>query len=433
MQDKTIEIEDVTLHFKKDENNWLLTMPKSQTNVRDMKQMNLLKEVSDYFAPLQIEEKEDAYLFNFSVEAHWKNWENIRKLPTNEKLRLLNNTAKLERFLSTRITFSLHPDLIVFDENLMPIITYRGMRNLVPPLKIDEAVFLKQFKCMIIALFSKKYTFDQLYNGSLRNVEETEFQRQIRDMEDLAQLKEFLRESYIKEQQKTEQTMSIVPLKRFRLFKQLAIIMIVVSVLLAAPLAYYGFVKSPYQDNLLEAHGQYLSDDYGDVISILRGEDPENLPFRTKYILAQSYINVERLPDRDKEVILRNVSLRSDTDYLLYWIYNGRGEFEEAMEKAKYIDDVQLIMHGLIQQIEEARNNPDLTGSERDERLQELQDELLSYQEDYELTDDEEGTEDIHEPGSAGVEIDNDSEDGEAEENSSNEDEENTDDDEEDE
>jgi len=428
MQDKTIEIEDVTLQFTKDKSGLQISMPKSQTKLKDIRQVDLLKESSDYFAPLQVEEEEDVFLFHFTVEERWKNWESIFKLRTNEKLRLLNNMARLDRFLSTRITFSFHPDLIYFDDNLMPKVTYRGMRNLVPPFEMEEALYLKQFKCFIIALFSKKYTYEQLYNGSLGNVEETEFQRQVRDMEDLTQLKDFLRESYLEEQVKTEQTMSVVPLKRFRLFKQLAIIMIVVSVLLAAPLAYYGFVKSPYQDNLLEAHGEYLSNNYGDIISTLRGEDPENLPFRTQYILADSYINVEPLSDRDKEVILRNVGLRSDPDYLLYWIYNGRGEFEESMEKAKYIDDVQLIMHGLIQQLEETRNNPDLTGAERDEQLSELQSELDGYLEDYELFDDEEGdTEEMHEPGSAGVEIDTDSEDeesDEAEDNSTDEDDE---------
>src|SRR5690625_3177406 len=96
MNDKTIEIEDVTLQFRKEKGSWQLTMPKSQTNLKDIKQMDLLKETSDYFAPLQAEEQEDAYLLHYSVEEHWKSWENIRKLPTNEKLRLLNNTAKLE-------------------------------------------------------------------------------------------------------------------------------------------------------------------------------------------------------------------------------------------------------------------------------------------------------------------------------------------------
>lgn len=389
MQEKIVEIEDVTLDLKKDKNTWHLNMPKSQTRIKDIRQMNLLQEPSDYFAPLQIDENEDMLVFHLTVEESYKNWEDILKLNTSEKLRLLCNVAKLERFLSTRITFSLHPETLLFDENLMPVITYRGLRNLVPPFELDESAFLKQLKCYIIALFSTKYDYEQLYNGSLKNAEETEFQRQVRDMEKLSQLKDFLLESYQKEQKKTEKTMSLVSLKKYRTFKQLSIIMIVVSILLAAPLAYYGFVKSPHQDNVIEAHGQYLSSDYGEVISILRSENPENLPFRTQYVLANSYINVEQLSEREKEVILRNVSLRSDTDYLLYWIYNGRGEFEESMEKAKYIDDAQLIMYGLIKQIEEAKNNPELSGTERDETVNELQDELKKYQDDYELIEEE--------------------------------------------
>lgn len=389
MQEKIVEIEDVTLDLKKDKNTWHLNMPKSQTRIKDIRQMNLLQEPSDYFAPLQIDENEDMLVFHLTVEESYKNWEDILKLNTSEKLRLLCNVAKLERFLSTRITFSLHPETLLFDENLMPVITYRGLRNLVPPFELDESAFLKQLKCYIIALFSTKYDYEQLYNGSLKNAEETEFQRQVRDMEKLSQLKDFLLESYQKEQKKTEKTMSLVPLRKYRTFKQLSIIMIVVSILLAAPLAYYGFVKSPHQDNVIEAHGQYLSSDYGEVISILRSENPENLPFRTQYVLANSYINVEQLSEREKEVILRNVSLRSDTDYLLYWIYNGRGEFEESMEKAKYIDDAQLIMYGLIKQIEEAKNNPELSGTERDETVNELQDELKKYQDDYELIEEE--------------------------------------------
>ncbi|GAB3799666.1 type VII secretion protein EssB [Virgibacillus kimchii] len=438
MQDKTIELEDVTLHLKKEKTYWQLNIPKSQANVRDVRQMDLLKEPNDHFAPFHVEEKEDTFLFGFTVEKHWRNWEKIYKLPTNEKLRLLNNTGKLDRYLSTRITFSLHPELILYDENLMPVVTYRGLRNLVPPFEMEEEVFLKQFKCFIIALFSKKYTYEQLYHGSLRKVEETEFQRQVRDMEDLDQLKAYLQETYMKEQEKTEQTMSIVPLKRFRLFKQLSIIMVVVSVLLAAPLAYFAFVQIPFQDNLLEAHGEYLSSDYGEVISTLRGEDPENLPFRTQYILADSYIKVEPLSDSDREVVLRNVSLRSDPDYLLYWIYNGRGEFDESMEKAKYIDDAQLIMYGLIQQIEEARNNPDLTGEERDERLNALNDELASYRDDYNLNESEEAAGEVHEPEGAGAGIEIEEEDEEVEEveeedeDSTEEEDEDTDDDDED-
>lgn len=401
MQVKTIEIDELTLHINKDKQNWQINIPKSQTKAEDVRQMVLLTEPSDYLAPFEIEDQDDAFQFQIAVDEHLKSWDYIRKLRTNEKLRLLCNVAKLKQFLTTRLTFSLHPETILFDENLMPVVTYRGLRNLVPPYELNDDIFLKQFKCYIIALFSKKFTFDDLYNGSLKNASETDFQKKVRDAESIDELEEYLRQSYLEEQKKTELTMKLVPVRRFRLFKVLSIIMIAISVLLAAPLAYYGLIKGPYQESLLEAHGHFLSSDYNQVISTLRNEDPEKLPFRTKYILANSYINVEKLSDRERDVILKNVSLRSDPDYLLYWIYNGRGEFEQSLEKAKYIDDAQLIMYGLIKQIEVVKNNPNLTGSERDEKLKDLQDQLERYMEDYNLTE-----EDSENPGNIIIEVD---------------------------
>src|SRR5690625_2918840 len=114
MQEKTIEMEDVTLHLSQDNNCWYVQVPKSQTRIEDIRQMDLLKVPSDYLAPMEIEEKEDAFLFHITIEPNQKNWETIRKLKLNEKLRLLCNMAKLERFLSTRITLLLHPEMILF-------------------------------------------------------------------------------------------------------------------------------------------------------------------------------------------------------------------------------------------------------------------------------------------------------------------------------
>lgn len=266
---------------------------------------------------------------------------------------------------------------------------YRGIRQLLPPYEGKEKEFLLQYKCFILALFSKQYTFDDLYNGSLKKVKESEFERHIQEIDSLEELITYIQKCYRKEQQKVEKTMTTVPIKRFRLFKQLSIIMITLSIVLAVPLFYYMFVKDPYQDKLLTAHGEFLSSDYSGVISTLRREDPERLPYRTKYILSYSYIQVESLSNREKEAIMRNVSLRSDENYLLYWILNGRGNFEESIEKAMFIDDPQLIMYGLIKQLEQVRNDPQLSGSERDEEVRRLQDELNRYREDYmEVEDD---------------------------------------------
>ncbi|MFV8828652.1 type VII secretion protein EssB [Alkalihalobacterium sp. APHAB7] len=383
MEEKKVQFDSLTLHFHIEDEEWRTELAKSQTKVKDIKQLGLITAPSEYFVPVTIKEEEDLFRFSFVVKEEKKKWKDIKDLQRNEKLRLLCNIAKLKPYLSSRITFFLHPDNVVFDANLMPAIMYRGIRELLPPYVGKEEDFFLQYKCFTLALFSKQYTFDDLYNGSLNKAKDTEFERHILEKKNLEELMEYIQICYHKEQQKTENTMMTVPIKRFRLFKQLSIIMIALSIILAVPLFYYMFVKDPYQDKLLTAHGEFLSSNHSAVISTLRGEDPERLPFRTKYILAYSYIQVESLSDREKEAIMRNVSLRSHENYLLYWILNGRGSFDEAIDKAMFIDDPQLIMYGLIKQIEQVRNDPKLRGSERDEEVRRLQEELNRYREDY--------------------------------------------------
>ena len=403
MSEKIIEFESMTFGFEIEQDIWKLSLAKSQTKVKDFRQLALITEKSSFFVPAVVEDEHDLLVFSFTVDNKMKKWDDVKKLERNDKLRSLCNVGRFNECLSTRMTFFLHPDNLLFDDNLVPSIVYRGIRDLVPPYTIDTSKFLHQYKCLAVALFSKKYSFDELYSGSLNNAKDTEFERKIGEINDIHALIFFLEDSYRTEQKKTEQNMQLVPQKRFRLFKQLSITMIVLSVLLAVPLAYFGFVKVPYQEKLLTAHHDFLASDYGQVISDLEGQNADKFPNSTRYILAYSYINSEVMGDEQKAVIMKNISLKSDKNYLLYWIYNGRGKLEESTDLAKYIEDPVLIIYGLIKQIEQVKNDPDLAGSEREEQVKELEEQLKSYQEKYDLLpeDDLTNPESEYEPGDA--------------------------------
>ena len=73
--------------------------------------------------------------------------------------------------------------------------------------------------------------------------------------------------------------------------------------------------------------------------------------------------------------------MKSDENYLLYWVYNGRGNFTESMDLAIYVDDPTLILYGLLQQIEAAKNDPDLSGTKREEKIQKYEEQLNEYTE----------------------------------------------------
>lgn len=378
-----IQIDSMDYRFEIDENTWKLELAKSQTQVKDFRQLDVLTEKSSIFIPVIIEERDDAFTFTFSVDKKLNKWDDLKGLGRNEKLRLLRNIARFKEYLHRRITFFLHPENLVFDANYMPYIVHRGIRDIVPPKPLTEEQFLTQYKCLIIALFSKKYSYDDLYTGLLENAKETTFEQNVGSMNSFDDLLHLLDDSFEKEQAKTEKTMQLVPKKRFKLFKQLAFSFIAATVILAAPLIYYTFIKVPYQNTLLESNTHFLATDYDKVISNLSSEDSEALPLASKYELAFSYIKVEKLSEQQKSQIMKNVSLKSDERYLLYWIYNGKGNFDKSLDVAKHVDDPQLIMYGLIKQIEAVKNNPDLSGKDRDEKLKTYEQQLDEYKKKY--------------------------------------------------
>jgi type VII secretion protein EssB len=385
MKEKTIHMESLTYQFSIHEDQWQLKLPKSQTRVKDIRQMSLINSDSDLFVPSSVEEEDDLFCFSFTVDPKARTWNDILKLDRKDKLRLLCNLARYKNCLTTRMTFFLHPDNLIVDDNLIPAIVYRGIRDLVPPYHLDEKSFTLQYKCLTIALFSKKYSYDELIAGSLQQAKDTEFERQVIELEDSEALIQFLNRKYAEEKLAAEKTMQVVPKKKFRLYKRLTFSMIALAVILAVPLAYFGLVKIPFQGHLLDADRSFLALDYNSVINNLEDQEPEDLPDSSKYVLAYSYIKSERLSDKQKEAILNNISIKSDPNYLLYWIYNGRGDFSQSIDLAKYIDDPQLIMYGLIKQIEQVKNDPDLSGTQREKKVQEYQDQYETYAEKYGL------------------------------------------------
>ena len=398
MNERMVYIDPLSIEFHVKGNKWTTSLAKSQTKVTNIDQLKLITALNPHTHSLHIEEKEDMYEFSFTLPENVKMWKTLKELERNDKLRALHNISTLLPMAKTRITYMIHPNNITFDENLMPKIIFRGARDLIPPYHMDEADILKQYKCFCIALFSDKYTFDDLYTGSLKDALNQQFARDIYEADSLDALTTLLYEKFQAEQTKTDETKVYVPRRQFRLYKQMSIWMTSLTVLVLGLLFYIVFAITSFQDDQLSAHKDFLAGDYGEVIRTLKDRNVEKLPHQAAYILAYSYITVERLSDQEKEAIMKNVSLKSNEKYLHYWIYNGQGDFEESIDVAKYLDDPLLIVFGLIQKLEQIQNDPELTGAERDEQTKEVREELNQYTEEYELIEEEEPEEEPEEP-----------------------------------
>lgn len=385
VMDNEVRLDPFSITFKLSNNKRIVRIPKSETKIQYIEQFNLLKNESSLFVPLEINEEPDAYLFSYSIDKQLITWDQLKERELNERLRALYNISVLFELIPTRITFVLHPDNIVFDHNLMPKVIFRGISGLSYPYENNEAEVLKQFKSMIIEHFSEEYTFEDVYKGSIDKAANSTFTKLINNQTTLNEITQVVKSEFERAQKKTEQEQKLVPIKNFKLFKQVAIWSSVIAIVFLSLLIYTSLIRAPYQEKLLAASHAYLAEDYNEVIQILEDKNPEKLPQTTKYVLASSYLTIEQLSETEKETIMKNININSDKRYLLYWILNGSGDIERSIDIAKYIDDPTLIMYGLIKQMEQVKNNPDLSGDERDEQVRKLREELEEHVDEYEL------------------------------------------------
>lgn len=376
MTKSTIEFQSIQLKMTKERGKWSTYIRKSETTVTHINQLKLLNQNTDLFVPVTVIENKDVYEFTYSINETYKNWPEVLDLPKHEKLRILVNMGRLETYINSRIVPLLHPENMIFDRNLTPKIVYRGIRSLLPPNKMDEEQYLTYMKCLAVGMFSKKYTFDELVNGSLSKAQDTDIEKRLVSITTLEAYNDYIEQLYKKEQNYVDEQLTFVAKRKYGLYKWLSIGSLLAIVLLVVPLIYLWQIKLPYNESLLRAHKYDIANDSEEVIISLKDLEPEDLPNSAKYLLASAYIKSEKLGSEERTSILKNISLKSDKRYLLYWIHNGKGEFEESIDLAKYLDDPQLIMYGLIKKIEQDKNNPELTGAERDEVVGKSTDEL---------------------------------------------------------
>src|SRR5699024_11948280 len=117
---------------------------KSQTKITDIRQLRLMTEVREDFVPVEVEDDEDTFTFEFHIDKRLKQWEQLQSLERNDKLRLLCNIARLKKYLHRRVCCVLDPDNIVFNDTLIPLVVYRGFRALLPAFNMYEFHFLYQ-------------------------------------------------------------------------------------------------------------------------------------------------------------------------------------------------------------------------------------------------------------------------------------------------
>ncbi|HFU3845831.1 TPA: type VII secretion protein EssB [Streptococcus suis] len=378
MKEETFVFGGQEFVFLKGDKEWHLDVKRSDVATQELSDLLLLDLHHPQFLQQEMTVDEDTVHFTYHLDAFGQTFEDMKEKEVSEKLRLSLNVLELKQALKLPITFFVHPSSVFITKDGRAKLAYRAIPEKMVPQTLDATDLLKQLKSYILALFTE-HDFMDLYNGALDVVPVPEFLDTIRKAEDMDSLEGLLQGYFQDKLEEEKATLTRVSRSKHRLYRYATIWLSALAGLLVLPLIYLVFMHNPFKEKMLDADTAFIKVDYPGVISELERVEVSSLPYTQKYTLAYAYIQGFDLSNEQRSVILNNVTLKSDEQYLDYWIEIGRGNSQEALDLAKRLDDSDLILYALYQQMEQVRENTTLSGEERETSLDELKAEYQKY------------------------------------------------------
>ncbi|WLR42821.1 type VII secretion protein EssB [Bacillus carboniphilus] len=369
---------------RKEDKNIVFTFQKEKLKLDEVSEISFLKGInSDIQKEIKMEEDELVMIYtmpdSFSVQ-----------LKANEKERLLCAYQLIQKVKShtlKRLHLVVCPENIVFSQGLTPYFLHFGVMESLPPYETDEALLLKETKATVAAIIDQQYTFDQYfsYHETLKLSTKTKSIMKATSMDQM----EDLVTKYIKEEKQRESQFLSVSKKKWKTNRY---ILLGISICLIPALIYSIFSLifiNPKHDRVVAAQENFLLDKYSDVVTEIQSYDVDDIPTVTQYQLALSYIMNESLTESQRDNVLNTISLQSDPRYYHYWIYIGRGQAEEALEEARFLEDRDLILFGLLKYSEQVKSDDSLESEERQQELDSIEREIEEYEEEMKALEEE--------------------------------------------
>ncbi len=374
---ESLTLGDAQLTYDKTPDVWTLRLSRSFVSA-PLDSLRLLTKPYPGFLDVTVAEDADDLIVSAQPPERGYTFDQVKAMGRSDKLRFALNAHQLAGALRLSVSFFLAPENLFITKNLEPFLAYRGLPGVMPLDAVTPEDFKRQLTCLVVALFSEQ-TYANLYAGGLETSQLAPLLDQIRQADSLKVIQDLLEEAYTEAKAKEDATLVLVPKRRFRFYRLLSYWGLGLAFLVLVPLGYLLFVRGPHQTLLLAADSRYVAQDYSGVIDQLENVSLNDLPTTQKYELAYSHIQSLDLSDKQREVVLSALSLKSDQRYLDYWIQIGRGESQEAIDLAKQLDDSDLVLYAISQRMAFVRNDSSLSGDERESQLDSLQKDYDAY------------------------------------------------------
>ena len=247
----------------------------------------------------------------------------------------------------------------------------------------DEGEFYRQYISLIGCTFSKKYTFQDYYEGGMDLLQEDNFLSEIAKCPDTEEVVAILYKEYESYKETHRNNYIEVVKKHYYAQKSSFAIICMVAMVALVISAYLTIWERPFQKAVIAANEAYLQLDYEATIEAMNTIDVDRMNSYQKYILAISSVKCENFNDKNEKNILNSISLNGDEKVMEYWIFINRLEMQKAQDIAMQFSSEQLLYYAYLKEKVAVENDSTMTGAEKQKRLSELEMALEPLKDEY--------------------------------------------------
>lgn len=335
------------------------------------------------------EEEKEELIFSYDTEGY-KPFVQIKKERREEAMINLLDCGNLIE-VCRNYKVELRPENLYYDIHNQVFVMYRDVYG--KGEEFDEGEFLKQYKALTGFVLQDKYNYEDYYDGGMELLQKDKFLELIAKADTVEEIEKCLLEEYERLIAEHRETKIEIDKKKYKRKKTA---LAVTSILLVLALAFSGyelFWMKPYERAVIKAQRDYLKINYSGVIEDFEKTDMSRLSVYDKYILAYSYIQCENLTEEQKKNINSALSLDTNEKILDYWIALGRLEVSEAENIAQQVSDNDLLLYAYLKEKNMLETDTEISGSEKEERMEELDSKIERLLEGDEDETEEETTE----------------------------------------
>lgn len=336
------------------------------------------------FAEVEFEENEESVLLSFNLQG-LKSSSGIKNESVENKYRFLVNIGKL--YESWKVyNFSLRPDNIFYDENMIPVVKFRDLRD--KDEDVDDKDFIDIYKAYVGGVLGSKYTIENVIDSGVSVLEKEKSISEIYECKDIESIQDLLRKRYRSIYELEKNTKIKISKKRNKTKNIIAIASSALLFMALLLLVWLFFFRLKDSDRLVLAYESFVQKDYVDCIKSMEDVDIDDMDKTTKYILAYSYAATEDLKSDEISEIVNRISYKSDERELEYWIYLERLDCEKAEDLAKALSDDQLLIFAYMKERNVLEQDTVKSGADKQARLSQLENDIKTLGDKYSIKED---------------------------------------------